>query len=90
MDVYHQVKLGLLAPQSAPHYPESLTFHTGFPVVRTDGKAYGHVVTKFRGRTDYQIFLGRGLRSLVELRYYTLLSLKMISFVFSTSLAAKV
>ena len=29
-----------------PHWLESLTFHICFPVVRTNGRAYGHVITK--------------------------------------------
>ena len=34
----------------------------GFPVVRTDGRAYGHVITKFSGWADYHISLAMRLR----------------------------
>ena len=32
----------------------------GFPVVRTDGPAYGHVITRFVGWVDYHISLAMG------------------------------
>ena len=56
-----------------PHQLESLMFQIGFPVVRTDGQTYGHVITKI-SRIDYQIFFSmrlrsRALRERVELRY---------------------
>ena len=47
----------------------------GFPVVRTDGRAYGHVITKFSrmGRLPHFLSYGapstRALRARVELRY---------------------
>ena len=46
----------------------------GFPVVRTDGRAYGHVITKFfLGRLPHFLSYGapptRALRERVELRY---------------------
>ena len=50
------------------HSLENFTFHNGFPLVRTDGRSVTRL-PKFLGRTDYQIFLGVGLRALVEIRY---------------------
>ena len=51
-------------------------FNTGMPVVRTDGQAYGHVITKFSrmGRLPYFLTHGATLRALRarELRYKTL------------------
>ena len=47
----------------------------GSPVVRTDGRAYGHVITKFSrmGRLPHFLSYGapstRALRARVELRY---------------------
>ena len=47
----------------------------GFPVVRTDARAYGHVITKFSrmGRLPHYLSYGapskRALRARVELRY---------------------
>ena len=43
----------------------------GFSVVRTDGRAYGHVITKFSRMGRLPHFLSYGAPS-VELRYYTL------------------
>ena len=45
-----------------PHQQKSLTFHIGFPVVRTDGRTVTWL-PKYLGWIDYQIFLGMGLRS---------------------------
>ena len=42
MDVYHQVNTGL----GLPHQLESLIFQIGFLVVQTEGRTYGHVITK--------------------------------------------
>ena len=48
-------------------------FHIGMPVVRTDGRAYGHAITKFSriGRLPYFLTHGAPLRALRarELRY---------------------
>ena len=52
-----------------------MTVNIGFPVVRTDDRAYGHVITKFSrmGRLPHFITYGapptRALRVRVELRY---------------------
>ena len=32
-------------------------FYVGMPVVQTDGRAYGHVITKNSQMVDYHIFL---------------------------------
>ena len=51
----------------------------GFPVVRTDGRAYGYVITKFSRMGRLPHFLSHGApstrapRARVELRYYQLL-----------------
>ena len=41
-------------------------FHIGMPVVRTDGRAYGHAITKFSrmGRLPYFLTHGAPLRAL--------------------------
>ena len=38
--------LSHMAPDRLPHKLENWTFHIGFSVVRTDGRVYGHVITK--------------------------------------------
>ena len=38
-------------------------FYIGMPVVRTDGRTYGHVITKISRMDGLPIFLGMGLRS---------------------------
>ena len=54
-----------------------MTVNIGYPVVRTDGRAHGHVITKFSwmGRLPHFLTYGapptRALRARVELRYYT-------------------
>ena len=58
----------------APKEVESVRVNIGIPVVGTDGRAYGHMITKFLGWVDYHISLAMGLRPLahgarVELRY---------------------
>ena len=57
-----------------PHQLESLIFQIGFPVVRTDGRTYGHVITKISRIDRLPIFFSmrlrsRALRERVELRY---------------------
>ena len=55
----------------------SVRVNIGFPVVQTDGRAYGHVITKFSrmGRLPHFLSYGapssRGLRPRVKLRYNT-------------------
>ena len=68
MDVHYQVKHGLQSSTLAT--VESLTFYIGLRIVRTDGPTVMWL-PKFLGWIDYQIFLGMGLRSRVELRYKT-------------------
>ena len=52
-----------------------MTVNIGYPVVRTDGRAHGHVITKFSwmGRLPHFLTYGapptRALRARVELRY---------------------
>ena len=58
-----------------PDWIESVRVDVGFPVVRTDGQSYGHVITKFfLGRLphflSYRAPPTRALRARVELRYY--------------------
>ena len=57
MDVYYQVKHRLQAPTLARKFDISYWF-----ACVADGRVDGHVITKFLGWMDYQIFLGVGLR----------------------------
>ena len=54
-------------------------FYIGMPVVRTDGRAYGHVITKFSqmGRLPHFLTHGAPLRAhrALELRYHPGVSL---------------
>ena len=57
----------------------------GSPVVRTDGRAYGHVITKFSrmGRLPHFLSYGapstRALRARVELRYHLTVARAQVS-----------
>ena len=57
---------------------ESVRVNIGTPVVRTDGRAYGHMITKFSRMGRLPHFLSYGApstsarRARVELRYKTL------------------
>ena len=57
-------------------------FNIGMPVVRTDGRAYGHVITKFSriGRLPHFLNHGALLRALRarELRYDRLLIMRAV------------
>ena len=57
MDVYYQVKHRLQAPTLARKFDISHWF-----ACAADGRVDGHVIIKFLGWMDYQIFLGVGLR----------------------------
>ena len=53
-----------------PHQLERLTFHIGFPVVRTDGRTHSHMITKISQVDRLPNFHRHVARACVYLHYY--------------------
>ena len=68
-----------------PHKLESLTFHICFPVVRTDGRADGHVITKI-SRMDRLPNFRRHGAPLARAKPATILVLDLCPFLNKTNM----